>query len=156
MNQELELEVIITEKEDIFTAQCLSLPNCKGKGPTEKVALSKLSKSISNYISRLIHKNIEPVLTSKDYSNIVSDPKDTKKSQHRLYKIASKASPNQKLLFQLKPLTDHIQTSTQQENDIHNIIDLFQPQQSTPSKSFAIDSEEKNESYLFGLPISLN
>ncbi len=66
------LEVTIKQKRSRFTATSLLFPTCKGIGSTETLALKQLSGSIARYIAKFATASLEKILTSEDYTELIS------------------------------------------------------------------------------------
>lgn len=86
------LEVTIKQKRSRFTATSLLFPTCKGIGSTEAHALKQLSGSIGRFIAKTATESLEEVLTSDDYTELVS-PLPTAADDHQTKRIYSVETP---------------------------------------------------------------
>lgn len=169
-NLDQNLEVIITKEDDHFKAETPSFPKCKGIGATEEIALEKLSVSIGNFIGRVARKQFKGILSNKNFTEIVIDPKDKTSLQHRLFPLRpeeKKKRPD--LIVKFNPLS--IASTKESEDSLLNEIEellsssdvlessslLTKPRPSQPlfSESPTIITE-RDGSIGFGIPICLN
>ena len=165
------LEVIITKKDNVFKAECPSFPRCKGIGETEEKALDKLSNSIGNYIGRASKKQFNEILTGKNYTEIVVDPKDRDSFQHRLFSVVpeEKKKPNVLVKFDalsvtnskdaedslLNEIEELLSSSAETAESSSSLLTKQRPQSPLFSESPTIITE-RDGSIGFGIPICLN
>ena len=79
MNQIIEVKLV--KKNINFVATASLFPSCKGVGKTKKEALSKLSHSISRFISGHIKSTLSTLFSSNNYTQVVLDQTTLGQSQ---------------------------------------------------------------------------
>jgi predicted RNase H-like HicB family nuclease len=141
------IEVSITTTPKGFKATSDMFPDCVGRGKTEQSALKSLSKSIGNAIAKMVQGVIGDIFTSKNYTDIMTDPIKTPDKKIRYYNKASKSMSNMSL-NQLLEINRGNLSADIDEFDIPDFnIDVVQPNEL---------SHPNTDGILFGFPINLN
>lgn len=145
------LELIIEQNSDnVFQAKCPLFPKCKGIDEDKDVAIEKLCKSISGYISRQTSSFIKEKLLSKNYTEVVVDPNNKGTFQHRVINLTKDSKDKNTHKVFLKSLS--------QISNIELVNNTF-------SSKFNFDSEsveqlesdiEEDDQLLFGISLCLN
>ena len=93
MNQsEHYIDVIITKEDEFFKATTPLFPKCKGVGTNEQDALLKLANSISNHVRRTTKKQMETLLLSKRFSEVIIDPAKKDTMQHKMFELGPESN----------------------------------------------------------------
>ena len=166
MDSEMQLEVIITSDNTEYRAICPSFPPCEGIGETEQIALEKLSKSITRYISKLTKKTVQSILLSDNYTDLILESNNEIQEQRRVFTVNNAALQKQKrLLLKLHSLPEMEKLSENKKQPIEFIIDSFQdnresdflsPPQLIENLINTIKQPRQEEGFTFGFPISFN
>lgn len=145
------LDVIITFNDAIYQAKTPAFPHCKGKGATQSEALQKLSHSISNAIKKNTLTLLSEAFNSKNYSEIIIDPNNKEKLQHKIFNINKTAQKMAKQTLKLK-FENIIEVTNQPENNIEKLLDILQQTPIEPHNKIS----EKNVSIIMGIQFSMN
>jgi hypothetical protein len=82
------LEIIVTKEDtDRYKATTPTFPKCKGFGANKDEAISKLSRSIGSHLARKTTKNIEKLLKSRAYTEVITNPSSKSSDQHLVFSL---------------------------------------------------------------------
>ena len=169
----MQLDVILTKKEDSFEAKTPAFPLCKGKGLTEKEALKSLNKSISRHLAKTLESLFDDTFNSESYTQIIANPLDTSKEQHRIYDLLTALpAPQRKIALQLKELPQlallrQEKSSDEETQDIQAFLNalrktLIRKTHDSSSSNSPISIQElpsklpHGNEFILGIPLSLN
>jgi hypothetical protein len=163
VNQVIQVKIVKRNLNFIATAPLF--PKCKGSGPTKKEALSKLSKSISNYIASGINSTLNTLFLSNNFTQVILD--QSKDSHEEILGFSlSKASISKSFLLKVPLYSESSVDETSESN---------MSQEDTVSEMFGFDSDDDSsengdfleevtivqqkpggDAIVFGFPLNLN
>ena len=110
MNQIIEVKLV--KKTINFVATASIFPTCRGVGKTKKEALSKLSESISRFISGHVKNTLSTLFTSNNYTQVIIDQTPSKQSQTLAFNLSNGESlPQKTFLFKVPSIEEESATS---------------------------------------------
>ena len=163
----MNLEVIISEKNNRFIAKTPSFPKCVGIGKTDKEALNKLKQSVSRLIAREADATLDKLFSSDNYNEIITDPFVKQPVQHRVYDLLQQKLPIQKnVLIKFNKLNE-LKTLKKEEAtpSVESFFDALKTETSNIEESQIKEStisvqetpiQTQDDGFIFGIPLSLN
>ncbi len=117
MNQIIEVKLV--KKNINFVATASLFPSCKGVGKTKKEALSKLSHSISMFISGHIKSTLSTLFSSNNYTQVVLDQTTLGQSQTLAFHLNhGEPSAQKTFLFKVPSIEQEDATSSSIESSV--------------------------------------
>lgn len=159
------IEIILTKIDDKYRATSPSFPRCKGIAESKKEAISKLTRSISNHIARKAKKQLDTILSSKSYSEVITNPKPENTDQHLVFNlIEDQSTAKQEVFFKLDDLQSFLQTNspfqTKEKEDVistGSTISIDPPStMNTPLNTPLSELSGPDKNLLYGIQFSLN
>ena len=156
------LEIKLIHKNKEFTATCDTFPKCKGVAQSQSEAIEKLSHSISRFVSTLVKRSFNSVLTSDNYTEIVFDESSNESIQKRVFQMDQ---ATKQLTRSLYVKANNLKKKSQSSNtfDLQALIQKqaanskFNQDTLDEDERFSnLDVESESDTFVFGFPLSFN